>query len=204
MNSNPASTCEDDRHIDVTSSLTSYFHDELSQISKTRKVVILEDTLWYLSSLLKNYSRADKFFDFHSERGMTLTPLADYYRCSVEASNDRERRLYLQRLGDVSIFITGLFSSALNRKSVDISYYVAMGENAYGYLADAPATTTRDRALEKTYSDLAQHFTVFTSLISLLRPCAEHPAILSQPARKPAPATPPPPEWTFETGTVAH
>lgn len=170
MSSIAASTSDsDDFHIDVTSSLTSYFHDELSHLSEAQQVVVPQDTLWYLSTLLENYSRSENFFDFNSETGVTLTPLADYYRYSVEAGSDRERRLHLQRLGDVSIFVAGLFAKALKRKAVDIHYYIAMGESAYGYLADTPSSTSRDRALETIYSDLASHFSMFTSLISSLR-----------------------------------
>lgn len=175
MTSSKASAgSSDHRTIDVASSLTSYFHDELSSIFSAQKVDIQQDTLWYLSTLLHNYSRSDKFFDFHADSGITLTPLADYYRYSVEASNDRERRLHLQRLGDVSIFVAGLFASALKRKAVGVDYYVAMGENAYGYLADCPASSTRDRALEATYQDLARHFSTFATMISFLRPGFDH------------------------------
>jgi hypothetical protein len=170
MSSHAESGSESDElHIDVTSSLAVYFHDELTQLSKTRQVVIPEDTLWYLSTLLENYSRSENFFDFNSESGVTLTPLADYYRYSVEADNDRERRLHLRRLGDVSIFVAGLFSKALDRKAVDIDYYIAMGESAYGYLAETPSHNASDRALENVYSTLAARFPVFTSLLGLLR-----------------------------------
>jgi len=184
MSSNAASTSEsDDIHIDVTSSLISYFHDELSHLSAVQRFVVPQDTLWYLSTLLEKYSRSDNFFDFNSETGVTLTPLADYYRYSVEADSDRERRLHLQRLGDVSIFVAGLFEKALQRKAVDVHYYIAMGESAYAYLADTPSTTNKDRALETIYSDLASHFSMFTSLISLLRTNAENwlPTIDSRP-----------------------
>ena len=66
---------------------------------------------------------------------------------------------------------------------MDVHYYIAMGESAYGYLADTPSTTNKDRALETIYSDLASHFSMFTSLISLLRTNAENwlPTIDSRP-----------------------
>ncbi len=206
MHSPAASASDSDElHIDLTSSLTSYFHDELAQISKAHEFDVLEDTLWYLSTLLKNYSRSENFFDFNADNGITLTPLADYYRFSIEADTDRERRLHLQRLGDVSIFVAGLFSKALNRKAVDVSYYVAMGENAYGYLADTPSTNTRDRALETIYGDLASHFSKFTSLIGLLRTNAERhlPLINIEHSKKPDGIEIPPPHTSLST-LVTH
>jgi len=37
----------------------------------------------------------------------------------------------MQRLGDTALFIAGVFADSLNRKLVDVDYYVAMGGTAY-------------------------------------------------------------------------
>ncbi len=41
----------------------------------------------------------------------------------------------LKEVGDLSLFISGFFSDSLNRRLVDVDYYIQLGECAYGSLA---------------------------------------------------------------------
>lgn len=145
--------------------LETYFHNTIRDISSEKNVDIKDHTLWYLTNLLTRYSRSDQFFDFRPESG-TLTPLAEYYRQALEAESDHERRLHLQRLGDVAIFVSGLFAPALSKRVVGLSYYIAMGENAYGCLADSRASTAKDKALSEIFDDLARRFSGFVAILS--------------------------------------
>ena len=60
----------------------------------------------------------------------------------------------------MSLFTSGFFSDSLNRKLVDVDYYVSMGEYAYGSLS-------RD---EDTFSDvfaeLSRKFVGFTDVLA--------------------------------------
>lgn len=143
--------------ISTTTSLKDFFRTELANVVDEHQVDVSEDTLWYLTHLLYNYRRADQFFDYHADGG-TLTPLTEYYRQAVEATSAKERRLHLQRLGDVSIFVSSLFSGALEKKTVNVEYYISMGETAYGFLADTAGNSSRDRALAEIFTDLSQRF----------------------------------------------
>ena len=146
------------------SSLKAYFHAALSQQSQNHKLDVAEHTLWYLTNLLHNYRRSEKFFDYQPDRG-TLTPLADYYQRAAEAESPHERRLHLQRLGDVAIFISGMFSHALNKRVVGVSYYMSMGESAYATLAETAATTNREQSQAAIFSDLSERFANFVDLL---------------------------------------
>ena len=95
----------------------------------------------------------------------TLTPLADYYQRAAEAESPHERRLHLQRLGDVAIFISGMFSHALNKRVVGVSYYMSMGESAYATLAETAATTNREQSQAAIFSDLSERFANFVDLL---------------------------------------
>ncbi len=141
----------------TASSLEDFFRAELSRAVDSHQVDISEDTQWYLTQLLYNYRRSDRFFDYHANGG-TLTPLAEYYRHAAEASSTQEQRLHLQRLGDVSLFVSSLFAGALRRKPVNVNYYMSMGETAYGYLADTSGQSSRDRALVDIFADLSNRF----------------------------------------------
>jgi hypothetical protein len=147
--------------------LETYFHNTIRDISTEKNVDIKDHTLWYLTNLLTRYSRSDQFFDFRPESG-TFTPLAEYYRQAHEAESDHERRLHLQRLGDVAIFVSGLFAPALNKRVVGLNYYISMGESAYGCLADSGGSSARDKALCEIFADLARRFSGFVAILSEL------------------------------------
>lgn len=151
--------------INMATNLESYFHDAIRDISNEKNVDIQDHTLWYLTNLLTRYSRSDRFFDYRPESG-TLTPLAEYYKQALEAESDHERRLHLQRLGDVAIFVSGLFAPALDKRIVGLSYYISMGETAYGCLADGGGSTARDKALCEIFDDLSSRFSGFVAILS--------------------------------------
>jgi len=157
-----------DSPINTESSLKAYFHDALARSTEENKVKAADHTLWYLTNLLHQYSRSERFFDHQPDCG-TLTPLASYYKRAVEAETAQERRLHLQRLGDVAMFISGMFAAALNRKAVSINYYMSMGVGAYSTLADTAANTSREQTQAEIFSDLSDRFSAFVHVLSSIR-----------------------------------
>lgn len=151
--------------INKETNLETYFHNAIRDISSEKNVDIKDHTLWYLTNLLTRYSRSDRFFDYRTECG-TFTPLAEYYKQALDAESEHERRLHLQRLGDVAIFVSGLFAPALSRRIVGVNYYISMGETAYGCLADEGGSTAKDKALCEIFDDLARRFTGFVAILS--------------------------------------
>jgi hypothetical protein len=65
----------------------------------------------------------------------------------------------LRRVGDLSLFISGYFSDSLNRSLVDIDYYIALGERAYGSLART------DDAFSDVFDELAEKFSGFVDVL---------------------------------------
>jgi hypothetical protein len=64
----------------------------------------------------------------------------------------------LKRLGDVALFISGLFSGSLNRKVVDIDYYIAMGGTAYSCVHDLVGKRADGWGRRSLFADLADNF----------------------------------------------
>lgn len=57
--------------------------------------------------------------------------------------------------------MTGFFPDSLNRRAVDVDYYVSMGEYAYGSLS------RRDRdSFADVFGDLAANFVGFTDVLA--------------------------------------
>ena len=73
-----------------------------------------------------------------------------------------ERNELLKKLADRSLYISGFFGDSLQRKLVDVDYYVDMGGMAYGALA----TTVRENSRARVYSELAQRFFDFVEVLT--------------------------------------
>ena len=139
--------------------LRSFFHDSLQSAANNQGVAVEEATLWYLTNLLTNFSRSEQLFD-RTENGQSLTPLVALYAWAAEAPTEAERKLALQRLGDVALFISGLFSGLFvrRRRLVDVDYYIAMGGSAYGYLSENSRGSVREQTLAVIFHELSREF----------------------------------------------
>ena len=113
-------------------------------------------TTYYLVNLLCQFVRLDAATgaDDHAE------PLALRLGRALE-SGGMEQRLRLRRLGDFSLFVSGFFSDSLQRRAVDVDYYVSMGEYAYGSLS------RRDEdAFAEVFGELARRFVGYMDVLS--------------------------------------
>jgi hypothetical protein len=70
----------------------------------------------------------------------------------------------LKKLGDSSLYISGFFGDSLNRKLVDLDYYVEMGGSAYGTLA----SQVRENSFKQIYSELAERFAQFVDVLTYI------------------------------------
>ena len=82
-----------------------------------------------------------------------------------------EQRARLRSLGDLSLFVSGFFSDSLNRKPVDVDYYVSMGEYAYGSLS-----RFEEASLASIFGELASKF---CSMADVLADVSERSALTS-------------------------
>jgi hypothetical protein len=146
--------------------LPAFFHDAVQSAATASRLVADAATLHYLASLLSGYTRTERVFDYADNR-LQLRPLALLYGEALEARNPSERRLWLQRLGDLALFVGGLFAGRMHRRFQDLDYCMAMGGNAYGYLHDT-ATQRDDRAQALVFGELADNFSGFVGLVAVV------------------------------------
>src|SRR3954469_5571201 len=147
--------------IQPVASLKEFFRDALHDALSHQHVAVEDQTEHYVVNLLTLFSDADALYerDTHEPaQRARLKPLAVMLGEALEAPTQEARFRGLQRLGDVSLFIAGVFSAGFARKLVDIDYHIAMGGRAYGSLADhcGPA---RGRTLRSVFAELAAKFT---------------------------------------------
>lgn len=159
--------------IHPTKNLQSFFKERIECAVEKHNIDHNEDTLWYLTQLLCDYSQTNHFLDNNGHRA-ALTPLAEYYRRALESNTQYERRQQLRRLGDVAIVVSSLFSGALTRKTISIEYYISMGEAAYATLADETTYSARERALQYIFETLSNEFSDYVVALSEIPDNTDH------------------------------
>ena len=143
---------------------TEFFQESVASAMAHQQVQADDDTTHYLVSLLTHFVQAENLYEETGE-GLGLRPLAFLYADAVQSRNAAERQAVLRRLGDIALFIAGFFADSLDRKAVDVDYYIAMGGGAYGCLAEDLDGTLRGRALTPVYRELATKFTPFVDVL---------------------------------------
>lgn len=145
--------------------LRGFFHEAVASAARNQNVGAADHTIDYVADLLTDYSRSDRLFDY-GEEGMNIPPLATLYLHAVEAPSRHERHALLRRLGDLALFLSGLFSGFLQRRLVDVDYCVNMGRGAYGVLGTSAGDPLRAPDLHHTFSELAAQFRDFVEVIA--------------------------------------
>jgi hypothetical protein len=76
------------------------------------------------------------------------------------------RTRIMQRLGDTALFIAGVFADSLNRKLVDVDYYVAMGGSAYATVSDSMRGYRAEKSLASLFNELREKFIDFVDVLN--------------------------------------
>lgn len=147
------------------SDLRQYFHESVCQALGNQNIKAEDGTIIYLTNLLTVFTRSENLFEF-TQNGLMIRPLALHYEEVINATSAHARNIALQRMGDIALFISGIFSQSLSRKPVDIDYYINMGGSAYAHLADIRDRRISDKALGEIFAELAQKFVDFMDVLN--------------------------------------
>lgn len=142
-----------------------YFQDAIQTAIINQQFAVSDESVVYVVNLLTEFIRSEKLFD-RTPDGFRIKPLALIYGDALTASSEAGRTQSMQRLGDVSLFISGLYANSLGRCLVDVDYYISMGGNAYGYLAGRPGYTHRQSGLRIVFDELSGKFAGFVEILA--------------------------------------
>lgn len=142
-----------------------YFQDAVQSALFNQKLSASDESVVYIVNLLLAFLRSERLFD-KTPDGLMIKPLAMIYGDALEAESETNRAQALQRLGDVALFVSGLYANSLNRCLVDIDYYIAMGGNAYSYLADSSVFSRRLNTMKMVFDELSDKFAGFVDVLS--------------------------------------
>jgi hypothetical protein len=145
----------------VGKSAQEWFRERIADVLSHRRVKVQEVTEFYLVNLLTTFLEREKLFVEEPDGSVHAEPLA-LILLNALSRGGRARVSGLRRLGDTALFVSGFFGDSLARSAVDVDYYMAMGERAYGALAEEE----RPGAVDGPFAELSQRFATFVDLFA--------------------------------------
>ena len=115
----------------IRASFKEFISKELYKANSSLPLELKE----YLSDLLYFYISTHRIYEYRNKKGKSYkTTLVEIYG-KIPAAGINERVYLFKKIGDLSLYLSGFFRSALKEGIVDRSYYEDMGEAAYGRLS---------------------------------------------------------------------
>lgn len=132
-----------------------YFKELVEAALARQRLEAGELTAFYVVNLLAGFAHIHGSGDASLEE-----PLALELARALESGGITQRAA-LRRVGDASLFISGFFSDSLNRRLVDLDYYVALGGYAYNSLSRQESDS-----FASVFAELASKFVGFVDVLS--------------------------------------
>ena len=146
-------------------SVAEYFHEVVTEAIRNQGVDTSETAEYYLVNLLAAFTKAP----------VDDEPLALKIATAANAAPD-ERARQLKDVGDTSLYVSGFFADSLQRRLVDVDYYIELGGRAYGELARY-FRVYRHSEVGEVYVELHEKFPRF---VDVLAEISEKSAMTSQ------------------------
>jgi hypothetical protein len=144
----------------LSNSLTAFFKSLFVDVAKSQQVSFQETTEFYVVNLLSEFAKSDKLFTTESDGKRSAEALAILYHRALNQQR-AERIKTLRQLGDASLYTAGFFAPSLNERLVGSQYYVSMGQNAYGAIAQMSQAS----AFATVYAELQAQFLAVVSVL---------------------------------------
>ncbi|MGE4232232.1 MAG: hypothetical protein AB7F43_02785 [Bacteriovoracia bacterium] len=139
-----------------------FFKTEVSRAIESQQVRVEPSTKSYLVDLLLRFMFTENLFRSDENSGTKHEEVLALLLAESVSTEDTGKKIYgLQRLGDISLYTAGFFGESLSRKVVDIDYYIGMGKNAYGNLAQLHV----EKTFQKVFTDLSERFHKFVDVL---------------------------------------
>jgi hypothetical protein len=141
-------------------SAVEYFKELVDEALARQRVNAGELTSFYVVHLLASFVRRPESPRAEGRWATDAEPLASRLMQALETGGVRQRTS-LREIGDLSLFVSGFFSDSLNRKLVDVDYYVTIGGHAYNALSRQETDQ-----LSPVFAELAEKFVGFVDVLS--------------------------------------
>lgn len=147
--------------MDKCINLSEFFRRLVQQSIVNLHIQATDVAEFYLVNLLTDFSKTDSLYE-PIDGKHDHVPLALLMERAIHA-DQMTRIKTLKYIGDMALFISGVFPAYIQRFAVDADYYIGMGGGAY---------LTLSRCVDKAptfgplYEELGQHFGQFVKLVN--------------------------------------
>lgn len=148
--------------IDVRTNLADFFERQLTQSMAGQGVNSSREARAYLTGKLVDYVHARMLHN--GSEGRAPHRLLAELAIEAERAGNAHRYECFRRLGDLALFMAGVFAQQVRRRVVSRQYYVNMGAAAYVQLAVLDAMIAGQQRIDM-YDELACGFPRFADVL---------------------------------------
>ena len=141
-----------------------FFYELVREAISGLRLKIQPETEFYLVHLLNRFITTDSLFPRDGEGQRREEPLALMVKDALDQTEAEAQRSIFRHVGDFSLYVAGYFQDSLNRRAVDVDYYIGMGGAAY----HAVASREPDANKQRLYGELAQKFGRFVDVLATI------------------------------------
>jgi hypothetical protein len=152
----------DDTKLKLVTHPQEYFYELLGAALSKRSFKPAAETEFYLVNLMNRFMTTDALYARDADGRHRNEALALLVKEAVETPEAEMKRTMFRQVGDVSLYTAGFFQESLNRKLVDLDYYIDMGGRAYRQAAHR----NDDSALKTAFEELADRFAKFVDVLA--------------------------------------
>lgn len=151
------SVAETNHELITSSNLTEFFKDSVEDAANNQHLDAKPETVYYVVTVLTSYTHSNQLFTA-SDAGPQINSLAEFYFRAQADESTKRRNQALRELGDLALFLSGVFSDYLNQRGINIDYCCNMGGGAYAHLANSSNHDQDTANLRHIFEELAEKF----------------------------------------------
>jgi len=142
-------------------SVSVFFHEAVEGAMKSRGIQATEGATTYLVSLLADFAKPGALAEETLER-----PLVFLLDEALNTTQLAERFERLRTLGDGVLYSSGFFGDHFEKRGVDQSYLIGIGQQAYSSASSMLRISAAEEPKFDIYGELAEKFAAFVSIIT--------------------------------------
>ena len=122
----------------------------------------------YIGDLMAEFVRTDSMYRIRDREGRRLEHVADILAAAEQATDPEVRRGRYKHLGDLTLFMLGLFPERFEhpRRSISADYYAAQGRRSYRIVAELDPNRG-DPALYRRLADRFEQYVTGLNWVKL-------------------------------------
>jgi hypothetical protein len=150
------------KEIVTVANLQSFFYKNLSDLNQKSLCPVPEEAIYYSSSVLERYCLTHEFFE--QENGRVQDKVLGIKLLEASQKRTEEQRRIYRDVGDTALMVCGYFSNSVNKKLMDVNYYIQLGQTAYDRMNSLDPSFMD---IPSFYKLMASSFEKITTLIDL-------------------------------------